>query len=88
MKMLKVKDIPQELYTTACCLWDYNTDMMLAGPDYKGFSPSTLDNYGNHVVYCMEHETRENSDGELERYLDVYVKRGEQNAGSKILYAL
>ena len=76
--MRKVKNLPKELYTSACCIWDYDTNDMLAGPDYKEFSPSTLDNYGNHIVYRVEYETRENSDGELEKYFDVYVKRGDK----------
>lgn len=75
--MNKVKNIPYELYTTACCIWDYDTDIMLAGPDYNGFSPSTLMNYGNYNVCYMEHDVRENSDGDLEKYFDVYVERGE-----------
>lgn len=75
--MRKVKNISKELYTSACCIWDYDTDTMLAGPEY-GFSPNTLKQYGNYNVHHYEHDTRENSDGKLEKYFDVYVERGDK----------
>lgn len=75
--MCKIRNLPKKLYTSACCIWDYDTDEMLAGPDYMGFSSNTLNHYGNYDVYHYEYDIRENSDGELEKYFDVYVKEGK-----------
>lgn len=76
--MCKVRNLPKELYTSACCIWDYDTDVMLAGPDYMGFSPHTLKFYGNYEVRYYEHDIRDNSDGKAEKYFDVYVERGDK----------
>ena len=75
---MRVKHIPKKLFTTACCIWDSNTDELIAGPDYKEFSPQNLELYGNLEVKYMECDIRENSDGELETYFDIYVERGDE----------
>lgn len=75
---MRVREIPKNLFTTASCIWDHETDELLAGPDYMEFSPSHLEKYGNLMVRYMEHDIRQNGDGELEAYFDVYVKRGDR----------
>lgn len=75
---MRVKDIPKNLFTTACCIWDHDTDELIAGPDYKEFSPANYEKFGNLEVRYMECDIRQNGDGELETYFDVYVKRGDE----------
>ena len=74
---MKLKEMAHVRYTSTCCVWDIDTDELLAGPDFKGFSANSVAKCGNMDVKHKEYCFRENSDGKIEEYFDVYVKRGD-----------